>query len=499
MYNRENLNINRLVKTKIVCTLGPVSTNEEMLEKMILAGMDIVRLNFSHGSHEDHTKVFELVRRLGEKYGNQISLVCDIQGPKIRTGIMKEPFYLKNGDIIDVTPQEVVGTPELIQIRYQTMLKDLNEGDFIFINDGIIRLRVTGKTDTALHCVCEAGGLISDKKGCNIPSGNISLNVITPKDEKDLELIAKLNPEWVASSFIGTADDVKKVKDMLKSFGNDQIKVISKIERPVALENIDSIIEISDGLMVARGDLGVEIPTWEVPVAQKMMCKKCNAAGKPVIVATQMLESMISCPRPTRAEANDVYNAVIDGADAVMLSGESAVGKYPCEAIVVMDNIVDQAERKLSRNDPSLFISQHLGMTESCGLAAFQICEFFKTLGWTGKICVHSNPPSSYVTRMVSKFRPTMDVLAFSSDRRTALENNLLFGVRSIFSEKLDNFQNIEDRFLASIKLGLGMKLLEKQDHVLCVARSLNGKHTGTVTCVYSIENMFDKINTIQM
>jgi len=284
----------------------------------------------------------------------------------------------------------------------------------------------------------------------------------------------------------------KKVRRMLSSYGNNDIKIISKIERPVALVNIDSIIEETDGIMVARGDLGVEIATWDVPAAQKMMCLKSNAAGKPVIVATQMLESMISCPRPTRAEANDVFNAVLDGADAVMLSGESAVGKYPIEAITVMDKIVDEAEKQMERRNPSTLVSKHFGMTESCGLAAFNIAEKFSLSQWTGKILIIATPPSGYVARMVSKFRPNLDILAYSSDRRTAYELNLLFGVRSVFSEGLEKFNNIEDRFFAAIKLSLDIKLLEENDHVLCVARSLKGKHQGSVTSVYDIKSLIE-------
>jgi len=447
-------------------------------------------LNFSHGSLEDFRNLFNMVRRLSEKYDNQVSIICDIQGPKIRTGLMAAPFQIKSGDVIRVTPHEVTGTPECIQIRYETMLKDLNAGDLIFVNDGIIRLAVTGKEETCLVCVCEAGGLISDKKGCNIPSGNISLNVITPKDERDLKLIAELNPEWVASSFIGSADDVRKVKDMLASFGNTEIKIISKIERPIALTNIDSIIEETDGIMVARGDLGVEIDTWEVPNAQKMMCKKCNLAGKPVIVATQMLESMISCPRPTRAEANDVFNAVIDGADAVMLSGESAVGKYPIEAITIMDKIVKEAEGTLlSRTmDLTQLKSYHFGMTESMGMAAYYISEQFESMGWTGKVIIVAGPPSAYVARMVSKFRPHLDVIGIAGDKRTALELNLLWGVRSIFAPKLYEIEKIEDLNISAIKDCLRLGLLTKKDHVVCVSRSLFGKHTGACTSIYSLE-----------
>jgi len=486
----ERNNTDKLVKTKIVCTLGPASTSEEMIEKMVVAGMDIVRLNFSHGDHEDFKRTFNTVRKISEKYNHQVSIICDIQGPKIRTGLMKEPFSVKPGDEIRITPQEVTGTRELIQIRYATMMNDLGVGDLVFINDGIIRLTVTAKEETCLVCLVESGGLISDKKGCNIPSGNISLNVITPKDEKDLKLIADLDPEWVAASFIGYAEDVEKVKKMLSSHGNNDIKIISKIERPVALDQIDKIIEVTDGIMVARGDLGVEINTWDVPTAQKMMCRKCNAAGKPVIVATQMLESMISCPRPTRAEANDVYNAVLDGADAVMLSGESAVGKYPIEAITIMGQIVDTAEKHYERPNVETLKSSKFGMTESMGLAAFSITSHFDEIKWTGKLLIIADPPSAYVARMISKFRPKVTVIGISSHKRTALELNLLFGVRSIWAPELAKKQSLEELFAAAMKHCLDIKLLQKTDHVLCVSRSLFGKHTGTVSSIYDLSKL---------
>jgi len=476
-----------LVKTKIVCTLGPASSSDEKLEEMIRAGMDCVRLNFSHGTAEEHKALFNRVKALSEKFDNQLAIMCDIQGPKIRTGRMVEPFNIKPGDKIDVTPAEVVGTPQCIQIKYETMLDDLNAGDFIFINDGIIKLRVLSKNASALQCVCESGGMISDKKGCNIPSGNISLNVVTPKDERDLKIIAELNPEYVASSFIGTAEDVKKVRRFLTEYGNSDIKIISKIERPIALTNIDSIIEASDAIMVARGDLGVEIDTWDVPGAQKLLCKKANAAGKPVIVATQMLESMISASRPTRAEANDVYNAVLDGADAVMLSGETSVGSYPVEAIQVMDQIVAKAEQNMPPRTADDFKSSKFALTESISLASFHIAVNYENCNYTGKIIAIVDPPSGYVARMVSKFRPNLDIIGMTGDIRTARELNILWGVRSVYVPELDQ-ASMEERNVAAIKKALELKLLTREDHVLCVARSVYGKHTGSASMIYNLK-----------
>jgi pyruvate kinase len=484
----------KLTKTKIVCTLGPASATAEVLEKMLLAGMDIVRLNFSHGAHEDHKKLFDTVRALSEKYDHQLSIICDIQGPKIRTGKMAEPFVVAVGDRIDVTPNQVLGTKECIQIKYEHMLKDLKEKDTIFINDGIIKLVVEKKNEKSLTCVVEAGGMISNAKGCNIPSGHLSVNVITPKDREDLKFIATLNPEWVASSFIGTAADVEHVRATLKEFGNPDIKIISKIERPAALLHLDEIIEVTDAIMVARGDLGVEIDTWDVPIAQKEMCRKCNAAGKPVIVATQMLESMTSAPRPTRAEASDVFNAVLDGADAVMLSGETSVGKYPVETVSIMDKIVEAAEQHLPARNPRDFTSKHVGLTETIALGSYEMAVNFKTLGFKGKIIVITGPPTGYVGRMVSKFRPPLSIISITEDLRTALELNLVWGVRSFYDNHLKNISDAEQRNAAAIRRVLQYGFLSEDDRVLVIARSGFGKHVGASCSLYSVKEILAKV-----
>jgi len=489
MESSKNLNVKKLVKTKIVCTLGPASTSEEMLEKMIVAGMDIVRLNFSHGDHEDFRRTFNTVRRLSEKFNHQVSIICDIQGPKIRTGRMKEAFVVKPGDVIRVTPEKIVGTKERISIKYPTILKDLDPGELIFINDGIIRLRVTEKQPNDLVCVVESGGSISDHKGCNIPSGKISMEVVTEKDRKDLQFISGLGPEWVAASFIGTAEDVRKVKRTLAEFGNTDIKIISKIERPVALQNLDAIIKESDALMVARGDLGVEIPTQEVPIAQKTMVKKCNQEGKPVIVATQMLESMINSARPTRAEANDVFNAVLDGADAVMLSGETSVGKYPIEAVKVMDDIISAAEPYLPKRKPEEFDSSTLGMTETIGHSVYTLCKQFSKMKYTGKIIVLAD--SGYTARMVSKYRPNLDIIAISPDLRTARELNLVWGIRTVHSDEGAG-NNVEERAVKSIKKAIALNLLNVDDHVVVVARTQLGKHVGSFTGILDVKKVLE-------
>jgi len=360
-------------------------------------------------------------------------------------------------------------------------------GDTIFINDGIIKLVVEKVNESSLTCVVQAGGMISNHKGCNIPSGHLSVNVITPKDRDDLKFIAELNPEWVASSFIGSAKDVECVRAHLKEYGNEDIKIISKIERPSALDNLDEIIETTDAIMVARGDLGVEIDTWDVPVKQKEMCRKCNKAGKPVIVATQMLESMTTSSRPTRAETTDVFNAVLDGADAVMLSGETSVGKYPVEAVKIMDAICGTAEKHLARKKPESLQSTHVGMTETTAMGCFTMAQEWQQIGWTGKVVVVTGPPSGYVARMVSKFRPPLDIITITDHLRTARELNLVWGVRSIYDSVLKGINDMESRNKQALKKSLELGLLKMEDHVIIISRSLLGKHVGSTACIYDV------------
>lgn len=459
-----------ITKTKIVCTLGPASSTDAVLTRMMQAGMDVCRLNFSHGSHESHQKSFDQVRRVAASQDQQVAILCDVQGPKIRTGLMKENFHVKPGDTILVTPESIVGTPARIQVSYDEMLVDLVNGDKIFINDGIVRLAVTGKTSTDLMCVVETGGLIGSRKGCNIPSGNLSVNVVTPKDRGDLAFIAKLNPEFVAASFVGTADDIRSVRAKLSAAGNDNIKIIAKIERPVALENLPAIIEAADGIMVARGDLGVEIAPWQVPVEQKRMVAMCNKAGKPVIVATQMLESMCEQSRPTRAEVSDVFNAVVDGADAVMLSAESSVGKHPVEAVEYMDAICASAEKIMPDREASLF-QNNTGTTEAMAESAKLVAQSYIKLGLKGKLLVIAETGTT--ARMVSKFRPPLDIVVFSSDPRVTKELNMVWGVNSILVQGWEG--DLAQQQRTCIRMGIEKGLLSEDERVIFVS---GGCHT---------------------
>jgi pyruvate kinase len=477
--------------TKIVCTLGPASNTVERLEAMVDAGMDVCRLNFSHGSHESHQETFDLVRSVSVRYGHQVALLCDIQGPKIRTGKMKEAFEIHKGDKIRVTPEECLGTPERIQIKYETLINDLDKDDVVFINDGTVKLIVLSKDGNDLVCECAAAGAISDNKGCNMPSGRLSVDVVTEKDAKDLEFIAKLNPEFVAASFVGTGQDIQTIRSHLSAAGNPNVKIIAKLERPVALENLDDIIAESDALMVARGDLGVEIESWDVPVWQKEIISRCNRESKPVIVATQMLESMIENARPTRAEASDVFNAVLDGADAVMLSGETSVGKHPVEAVQVMDEIVRTAQDHMPAHDPEKFHSKKgKSIAENVCMAVHAFAEQFNDEDYEGKILVITR--SGFAARQISKYHPSLPILAFSDQLRTVRELALNWGVKAHYlpQENEDSGSSFEERGLQVIKTACDLGFVHPKDERVCVLAPSAGGSAGYICAVFDVQEL---------
>jgi pyruvate kinase len=326
-------------KTKIIATVGPACNTKEKLWELVQAGANIFRLNFSHGTHEQHLQVIKHIRDLNQQYNANISILQDLQGPKIRTNdVENNGVELVNGEKIIITKEHCLGTKHKISTSYQSLTSDVKTGDAILIDDGKIELKVLTTQNGEVTAEIIYGGLLKSKKGINLPNTNVSEPSLTEKDRKDLIFGIENDLDWIALSFVRRAEDLVELKDIIKAAGKD-IKVVSKIEKPEAIDNIDSIIAESDAVMVARGDLGVEILMEEVPMLQKMIVKKCNLAGIPVIIATQMMESMITNPRPTRAETNDVANAIIDGADTVMLSAETASGDYPVLTVQSMSRI----------------------------------------------------------------------------------------------------------------------------------------------------------------
>jgi pyruvate kinase len=476
-------------RTKIVATIGPASESKEMITSLLEAGLDVARINFSHGEREQHRSLFQRLREVSEEKGKHLAILCDIQGPKIRTGKMTEPFWVNQGDMIRITSEEVLGTPERFSIDHPGIVEELDPDDEIFINDGTIKMRVRKKEGKDLICEVRNGGLISDRKGCNIPSSNILVDIPTDKDRTDLQVIADLNPEYVAASFIGSAKDVIKIREVLRSNGNDEIRIISKIERPKALENLQEIMDVSDGIMVARGDLGVEIPAYEVPAAQKEMCRLANRAGIPVIVATQMLNSMIEHSRPTRAEAADVFNAVLDGADALMLSNETAVGKDPVLVVNTMKDIIKRAEDHFPYRDPDYYDSDDQCMIETIGHAAYTLINEFDDRDYSGSIIAVTDSGQS--ARMISKYRPNRTILAVTPNERTANELAMVWGAVPVHSPGVSK-DLLEIRMIDAVKTAVRQGYLSENDHVVVVSSSMAVGDDGMVACVYRVSSLLE-------
>ncbi|RMA97005.1 pyruvate kinase [Hydrogenothermus marinus] len=425
-------------KTKIVATLGPATAAEEMIEKLINEGVDVFRFNFSHGDHKTHKENLEKVRKISEKLNKHVAVLQDLSGPKIRIGQVEKPFTVHYGDEIKIVKEEVIGTKEKISINHPEILNKLNIGDRIYIADGLIRLKVIDKDEEGIVAKVIVGGVISSRKGVNFPNVKLDISALTEKDIKDIEFGVKEGIDIIALSFVKTAEDVLKAKQIIQSYGGDQ-PLFAKIEKHEAVENIDKIIEVSDGIMVARGDLGVEIEMEKVPVIQKMVIKKCNEKGKPVITATQMLTSMLNSPRPTRAEVSDIANAVLDGTDAVMLSDETAVGKYPIEAVNVMKKTIIEAEKIYP------YIKEYQSIddkTQSIAYSATKLSDRLKAKA------IVAFTKSGRTARNVSKFRPKAPIIAITHDLKTFRRLNIVWGVNPYMIIEKGNSEELLCKFV---------------------------------------------------
>ncbi len=477
---------------KIVSTLGPASSSREMLKKLMNSGVDIFRLNFSHGTYDEKEELIKSIREVSE-YTKHSGILADIQGPKIRVGRFKEDqaYSLGIGQQVKVFEKEIEGDRDQFSIPLPGLLKSMRVGDVFFVNDGIIKIKVIKKEQDHILGEVLAAGMISNRKGVNIPAGELSQKVPTEKDVKDLEFIAKIDPEYVAISFVAGGDDVLHVKKILENYGNSNIKLISKIERPIALKNFDQILEVSDGIMVARGDLGVEIDPDKVPLWQKEMIYKCNREGKPVIVATQMLESMVTNPIPTRAEANDVYNAVMDGTDAVMLSAETAVGKYPINAVQYMNQIAKTATENMPNRIPDEFDSDRLTHTQTLGHAIHSLAKEMQDLNFRGKILVITR--RGYGARMIAKYRPPLPIIAMTPFIRTARELSLVWGVQPVHIQNIDFFNmNAEEIIEQSVKLAVENNLLDENEHVIILLVSRKFERRGNLVGLYYVGEILE-------
>lgn len=452
-------------KTKIIATLGPASTSREVIEGMIEAGLDVCRINFSHGSYENVTQQIQHIRAINKKLGKNTAILADLQGPKLRIGVVENnAVELSLGKEITFTTKECVGTSSRLYMTYKQFPKDVKPGENILIDDGKFLLRVisTNKKDEVKAIVVH-GGTLSSKKGVNLPNTKVSLPCLTPKDLKDLDFALENNIEWIGLSFVRSVTDIVDLKALIKKKGKNA-RVIAKIEKPEALKGIDNIIDMADGVMVARGDLGVELPMEEVPLVQKMLVQKCIAASKPVIIATQMMESMITNFSPTRAEVNDVANAVMDGADAVMLSGETSVGKYPIKVIEAMNRIVTKVEKDAT----SIYFKEHAPSLKNQTFVSDSICYNACVMAKQSEAkAIISMTNSGYTAFKISSHRPQANVYIFTDNLTLLTTLNLVWGVKGFYYDKYESTdQTISD----IIKILKKKELVQMDDLVINIA-----------------------------
>ncbi len=444
-----------------MATIGPACNSTEMLEKMIAGGLDLCRLNFSHGSHEEHLKVINNIRELNKKLHTNVAILADLQGPKLRVGEVEgNRIDLEQGALIDLVSKPCISTSSHLYISYPELAKDVKPGDSILIDDGKIQLQVrkTNKKNR-ISAVVLHGGPLSSRKGVNFPDTRISQPSITEKDLADAEFALDQNVDWIALSFVRSATDMLDLKDIIRK-KKKSTRMIAKIEKPEALTDIDEIIEASHGIMIARGDLGVEVPLNRLPLIQKNIIQKCINSARPVIIATQMMESMIDNFRPTRAETNDVANAVLDGADCLMLSGETSVGKFPLEVILNMNQIIAWTEKNgfhyIRKHAPAEFSPSYLPET-LCNHAS-QMAE------QSGAKAIVTFTHSGYTTSRISSHRPSADIYGFTNNRKILNSMSILWGVRPVF---IDTYSNINEAIEKSIDILLEKQVIKEEDMVL--------------------------------
>jgi len=439
-------------RTKIVCTIGPASKSSEILKQLMQVGMNVARLNFSHGTQLEHLKVIESIRRLAAKTGKSVAILQDLAGPKIRIGKIKAgAITLESGALFTLTNQQLLGDENKVSVSYPDLSKDVKPGDTLLLSDGTLELEVLEATDQDIRCRVVIGGLLSSAKGINLPARSIKAPSLTKKDKDDLAFGIEQEVDYVALSFVRSATDVIEAKNFIEKRGS-AIPLIAKIEKHEALENIDEIISVVDGIMIARGDLGVETPLEKVPLVQKLLIQKSNQAGKPVITATQMLRSMVDSPRPTRAEVTDVANAILDGTDAVMLSEETATGKYPVKSVAMMAKIAEDAESGfpfetwMYRLGPK----SEKSLPEAVGCAACNLAESINA----SSIITFTQTGST--ARLVAKCRPRRPILAMTPLEKTYRRLGLVWGVVPFLSETMKNTDEMIDRaFKIALKSGI--------------------------------------------
>lgn len=452
-------------KTKIVATLGPSCSSKEVIKEMVDAGVNVFRINFSHADYADVKERIDIIRGLNEEFGYTTAILADLQGPKLRVGVMKEDVVVNKGDIITFqTAEDVPGTAERVYMNYKEFPSDVNPGEKILLDDGKLifeALETNGTTEVV--CKVLQGGPLKSKKGVNLPNTKVSLPALTKKDIKDALFAIENEVDWIALSFVRTPKDLEELQDLISKNSSYKIPIVAKIEKPEAVENIDKIVAFCDGLMVARGDLGVEIPAEEVPLIQKKLIHRAKTARIPVIVATQMMETMITSLTPTRAEVNDVANSVMDGADAVMLSGETSVGNYPVEVIETMTRIIRSVE-----DSPLISVPQNPPHVRTKRFITKSICYHAAIMANEIKAkAISTLTNSGYTAFQISAWRPSAHILVFTSNRRILTQMNLLWGVRSFYYDK---FASTDDTVEDVNKMAKQKGFVEKGDMVINLA-----------------------------
>ncbi len=461
-------------KTKIVCTIGPATESEEVLTKLVMAGMNVMRLNFSHGDFVEHQNRVNNIKKVQEKLGQPVAVLQDLAGPKIRIGKFEKGLtVLKEGAFFTLTTKDIVGTDEKVSINYPTFAKEIKVGDAVLLHDGKKKLEVVDIKGDEVKCKVIVGGEIKDRRGVNLPDTDLTISALTAKDMIDLEFGVKNKVDFYALSFVRRPEDITELREILKKKKSDA-HIIAKIETPQAVANFDKILELVDGIMVARGDLAIEIPAENVPSVQKMIIKKCNVAGKPVITATQMLESMINSPVPTRAEVSDVANAILDGTDAIMLSEETTLGQFPVKAVEVMTKVAQKIEGDYLHRELSMkrkFENNPDGIAESITNEAVDVADNVEAK----KIVVLTN--SGYTARMISRLKPVQPILALTPNARTYRKLVLSSGVQPILIEK---FSTLTEVLALTRSYLLKSKKTVKGDNVVVVAGMPFGKSIAT-------------------
>lgn len=450
-------------RTKIVCTIGPASEKKEIIKELIKAGMNVARLNFSHGTHEEHRARIAAIREAAKELNASVAIMLDTKGPEIRLGTFASgKVLLKKGQEFTLVTYPVEGDENRVFVNLKEITQLVNAGDRILLADGLIELEVKRVADAEILCTVLNGGELSSKKGVNLPGKSIPLPAVTPKDVEDILFGIKMEVDFIAASFIRKASDVLAIRKILEENGGNDIQIIAKIENQEGVQNLDEIIKVADGIMVARGDLGVEIPVEEVPLVQKIIIEKCNRAGKPVITATQMLESMIRNPRPTRAEATDVANAILDGTDAIMLSGETAAGDFPVEAVRVMARIAQKVEESVSLDTTAIKRQTSIRtVTDAISHATYTIA---KDLGASAVI---TSTKSGYTARMVAKFRPSAPIIAVTPREKVTRTLQIVWGV---FPIRVKETTSTDEMFREAVNGALESGLIKKGDLVVITA-----------------------------